>query len=47
MINPKKKETFIYRKNGEVEVKPFTEVLTGEDILPGLAINLNELFSED
>lgn len=47
MINPKKKETFIYRKNGEIEVKPFTEVLTGEDILPGLNINLNELFQED
>lgn len=46
MINPEKRETWIYRAHGEVEVKSFAIVLDGENILPGLSIDLNLIFQE-
>jgi Uma2 family endonuclease len=46
MIHPEKKETFIYRKNGEIEIKPFTVALDGEDILPGFSLVLTKIFLE-
>jgi Uma2 family endonuclease len=47
MINPQKKETWIYRKKGEVEIKPFTSILEGEDVLSGFTIDLSAIFVED
>ncbi len=45
MINPDKRETWVYRKNGEVEVKLFNRTLSGEDILPGFSLNLESIFT--
>ncbi len=45
MINPDKKETWIYRKNGEVEVKSFSSQLSGEDVLPGFTLDLESIFT--
>ena len=45
MINPQKKETTIYRGNGETETKPFHEALNGEDVLPGFSLKLAEIFT--
>jgi Uma2 family endonuclease len=45
MVNPKKRTTTLYRSNGDVVVKPFTEWLDGEDILPGFSINMAAIFS--
>ena len=47
MINPQKKETIIYRGNGETETKPFHKALNGEDVLPGFTINLTKIFTEE
>jgi Uma2 family endonuclease len=47
MVNPQKRETWIYRKNGEVEIKPFTAILYGEDVLPDFQLNLTNIFTED
>jgi Uma2 family endonuclease len=47
MINPEKKETTIYRSNGETEIKPFHEALHGEDVLPGFMLNLSQIFTGD
>jgi Uma2 family endonuclease len=47
MINPVKKETWIYRKNGEVEIKSFTSVLSGEDVLPGFTLDLSKIFVDE
>ncbi len=44
MINPDKKETWIYRKNGEVEVKSFNSPLSGEGVLPGFTLDLKTIF---
>ncbi len=45
MINPDKKETWIYRKNGEVDVKSFSSPLSGEDVLPGFTLDLESIFT--
>ncbi|MFD0998999.1 Uma2 family endonuclease [Ohtaekwangia kribbensis] len=45
MVNPKKRTTTIYRSNGDVIIKPFKELLDGEDILPGFSINMATIFS--
>lgn len=47
MINPTKKETTIYRKGGETEVKPFNKILDGENVLPGFTLDLSKIFAED
>jgi Uma2 family endonuclease len=44
MINPIKKETWIYRKNGEVEIKSFSSLLSGENLLPGFTLDLSKIF---
>jgi Uma2 family endonuclease len=44
MINPQKKETWIYRKNKPVEVKLFTSILEGEDVLPNFTLDLSKIF---
>lgn len=45
MVNPKKRTTTLYRSNGDVIIKPFKELLDGEDILPGFSINMAAIFS--
>ncbi len=45
MINPIKKETTIYRGNGETEKKAFPDALNGEDVLPGFTLKLPEIFT--
>ena len=45
MVNPRKRTTTVYRSNGDVTIKPFTELLDGEDILPGFSINMADIFS--
>jgi Uma2 family endonuclease len=47
MIDPVKKETWIYRKNGEVEVKPFSSTLNGGNVLPGFTLDLLKIFTEE
>jgi Uma2 family endonuclease len=44
MINPQKKETSVYRNNKPVEVKPFTSILEGEDVLPNFTLDLSKIF---
>jgi Uma2 family endonuclease len=46
-INPRKKETTIYRKNGSIEIRPFHEILDGEDVLPGFTPDLTKIFIEE
>lgn len=43
MIDPFNQQTTIFRPDTESTVKPFTEELTGEDVLPGFALCLSEL----
>jgi Uma2 family endonuclease len=43
MINPQKKETIIYRKNGNVEVETFDSILDGENVLPGFTLELSKI----
>jgi Uma2 family endonuclease len=47
MINPQKKETLIYRDNGEVEIRSFALLLEGENVLPGFKVDLKEIFIEE
>lgn len=44
LIDPKKRETFIYRIDGAInKVEGFNNVLSGEDVLPGFELNLTIL----
>lgn len=45
-INPKKRETTIYRANGKTEIRAFNETLSGEEVLPGFELNLDAIFTE-
>lgn len=47
LIDPKKKQTHVYRPNSEVKIFNFSVDLSGEDVLKGLTVNLNELFELD
>ena len=42
-IDPFKQQTTLYRPDAEPEVKPFTDVLSGEDVLPGFELCLSDL----
>jgi Uma2 family endonuclease len=44
LIDPKRKTVEIYRAAQTVETVPFSDVLSGESVLPGLILNLNEIF---
>ncbi len=46
MINPHRRETIIYRHNGENETKGFGETLNGEAVLPGFELNLEPIFAD-
>ena len=44
LIVPQSKQTFIYRKDGSVDIiKSFDEKLSGEDVLHGFVLDLNNL----
>jgi Uma2 family endonuclease len=47
MIVPVKKETWIYHKNGQVEIKPFSSALSGGNVLPGFTLDLQKIFTEE
>ncbi|MEM6404004.1 MAG: Uma2 family endonuclease [Cyanobacteria bacterium P01_D01_bin.116] len=44
LIDPKNKIVDIYRQGKEVEVLDFPETVSGEDVLPGLELNLNQIW---
>lgn len=43
VIDPFKQQTTIFRPDTESTTKPFTEVLTGEDVLTGFELRLSDL----
>lgn len=45
LIDPKKQIVYIYQENGERKSQAFSEVLTGEDILPHFSLQLDELLA--
>lgn len=45
MIDPKTRETTIYRASGKIGIRPFDEVLEGERVLPGFTLNLSKCYS--
>lgn len=44
LIDPKNKKVYVYRANGEVETLKNPEILSGEDILVGFELNVQEIF---
>ncbi len=46
LIDPKSKQTYIYRSPSDFEtaIVSFSDVLSGEDILPGLEVKLSDIF---
>ena len=42
-IDPFNQQTTVYRPDAEPEPKPFTEILTGGDVLPGFELRLSDL----
>ncbi len=44
LIDPKNRKVHIYRANGEVEVLQNPEILSGEDVLVGFELNVQEIF---
>lgn len=45
MINPFNKETTIHRRRGNKEIRPFNQLLNGEDVLPGFILDLENLYT--
>lgn len=44
LIVPQTQHAFIYRKEGSVDnIKSFDEKISGEDVLPGFVLDLNDL----
>lgn len=44
LIDPKNKKVYVYRANGEVETLKNPEILSGEDVLVGFELNVQEIF---
>jgi len=44
-VAPEAKTVTVYRANGSAQLLREHEVLTGEDVLPGLTIPLTEIFA--
>jgi Uma2 family endonuclease len=44
LINPQDRQVEIYRLGQEVEVLQFPTILSGEDVLPGLTLDLSSIF---
>lgn len=47
LIDPKRKETVVYRESGETEIIPFESVLSGENVLPGFSLTLTTIFGNN
>ncbi|MHC5830625.1 MAG: Uma2 family endonuclease, partial [Nostoc sp.] len=45
LINPKDKQVIIYRPNLTPEVLQSPTSLSGEDVLPGFVLNLQQIFT--
>lgn len=45
MITPQRKETEVFRRNGEREIVPFDRPLDGEEVLPGFLITLSTIYN--
>lgn len=43
VIDPFTEQTTIYRPDSEPQIKPFSDTLTGEDVLPGFGLKLSDL----
>jgi Uma2 family endonuclease len=44
LIDPASRSVLIYRENGEIIIHPFGQALSGENVLPGFALDLSEIF---
>jgi len=44
LIDPKNKKVYVYRANGKVETLKNPEMLSGEDVLVGFELNVQEVF---
>jgi Uma2 family endonuclease len=44
LINRKQKQIEIYRLNKEVEIKDSPQTVSGEDVLPGFVLDLEEIW---
>jgi Uma2 family endonuclease len=44
LIDPEAQHTTVYRADGSETTVPFTEILSGESVLPGFNVQLGELF---
>lgn len=45
LINPKDKNVFIYRENGEIIIHSFEQKLSGENVLVDFELDLTEIFT--
>lgn len=43
VLDPFKQQTTVYRPDAEPEIKPFTEALTGQEVMPGFELRLSDL----
>lgn len=44
VVRPKEKTVTVYRANGDIETKQGDEVLSGEDVVPGFVLTMNQIF---
>ena len=44
VVRPKEKTVTVYRANGDIETKQGDEVLSGEDVVPGFVLAMNQIF---
>lgn len=47
LVVPQHKQTYIYRPDREVKTIPFSELITGEDVLVGFEVVIDNLLSEE
>ena len=47
LIDPKNKETHVYRTTGSNEIISFDKELSGEEVMPGFSIDLSKIFNEE
>lgn len=47
VVDPPREQLVVYRANGGVTVLTIADTLTGDELLPGFALPLRELFAED
>jgi Uma2 family endonuclease len=47
LIDPIERKIVVYRSNTDPEIKDFSFVLTGEEILPGFLLNPLDIFDKE